>query len=107
MGHTGNGPFGSSNDRRGPFEAPVEAVVTGHGVHPSVHRLKCLIRDELPGRCKMFSHGEGCECGLCDADRLQETLEDCLSIINDCILRGMPVTEQVAKVSNQIRGMSQ
>lgn len=87
--------------------ATVHAVVTGHGVHPSVYRLKCLIRNELPGQCKMLSRGDDCECVLCDAERLQETLNNCLDIINDCILRGMPVTEKVAKVSNQIRGVSQ
>ena len=55
----------------------------------------------------MLSHGDDCTCGLCDADRLQETLEICLGIINDGIRRGMPITKQVAKVSNQIRGIAQ
>lgn len=84
-----------------------DQIFTGQGIHPSVYRLKCLIRDKLPGQCKMLSHGDDCTCGLCDADRLQETLEICLGIINDGIRRGMPITKQVAKVSNQIRGIAQ
>lgn len=76
------------------------------GVHPAVTRLKALVRNITPGQCKVLSKGSDCTCGLCDAERLQETLDDCLEIINDAILHGMPVTEKIANVSNLIRGQA-
>ena len=40
-----------------------------------------------------------------EAMALRSQLERALAIINDAILHGMPVTEEVAEVSNLIRGI--
>jgi len=37
-------------------------------------------------------------------DQQRELLDRALAIINDAIMHGMPITEEVAAVSNAIRG---
>lgn len=76
-------------------------------INPAIGRLKEFVREHAPGQCKMYSIGDDCGCGLCDLDEVQFVLSECLVIINDCILRGMPVDERVARVSNFIRGVSE
>ena len=43
---------------------------TFEDIEGPANRLRSIIRQVLPGGCKMLSQGDGCGCPLCDIDRL-------------------------------------